>query len=213
MAGPNINVNLNVKDLQDFSSWPVAAKGFLAIVFVGVVCALYYFVAYTPLEEEIAAADAAHLKGVQDLAAAQERQSEFIRVRGELDGRAAIDRQNKRILPERAEIPAFLQDLNRLAELSGLKIGLVEPRPEEEGESYVKIPVALKLHGSYHQLAKFFYNVTKLDRAISMENIELADPKVTGEDVTLSVQVLATTYRIPVIEKKKPGVAGARRTR
>jgi hypothetical protein len=70
-------------------------------------------------------------------------------VRAELDGRAAVDRQNKRVLPERAEIPAFLQDLNRLAELSGLRLELIEPRPDEVGEQYVKIPVSLAFSVAY----------------------------------------------------------------
>ena len=133
----------------------------------------------------------------QQLSQAEERQREYLRVRAELDGRAAIDRQNKRILPERAEIPAFLQDLNRLAELSGLRLELVEPRPDEVDAQYVKIPVSLAFSGRYHQVAKFFFNVSQLDRAISMENVRLTEPTVVGEEITVKVAVLATTFRRP----------------
>ena len=63
---------------------------------------------------------------------------------------------------------------------------------------YSKIPVVLALKGRFHQLTKFFYNVSKLDRAISMENIRMTQPTLlpSGE-VVVSVDVRATTYRRP----------------
>ena len=88
--------------------------------------------------------------------------------------------------------------MNHVAELSGLTIRLVEPRPEQRQELYSKIPVVLALTGRFHQVTKFFYNVSKLDRAISMENIRMTQPKLlpSGEMV-VSVDVRATTYRRP----------------
>ena len=85
-----------------------------------------------------------------------------------------------------------------MAELSGLTIRLVEPRPEQRQELYSKIPVVLALTGRFHQLTKFFYNVSKLDRAISMENIRMTNPNLlpSGE-VVVNVDVRATTYRRP----------------
>jgi hypothetical protein len=43
-----------------------------------------------------------------------------------------------------------------------------------------------------------------LERAINMENISLTQPTRDGDDITLSVSVLATTFRRP------DGAAGAR---
>ena len=58
------------------------------------------------------------------------QQKEYLKLREELANREALDRQNMRVLPDTAEIPAFLDDLNRLAELSGLRVGhgLASPR-------------------------------------------------------------------------------------
>ena len=60
-----------------------------------------------------------------------------------------------------AEIPAFLDDLNRLAELSGLQMDSVQPNPEAAEKLYMKVPVALAIRGRYHELAKFFYKQIK----------------------------------------------------
>jgi type IV pilus assembly protein PilO len=70
------------------------------------------------------------------------------------------------------------------------------------------LPVALRVTGRYHQVARFFHNVSRVDRAISMENIQLSEPTIDGEDVVLDVQVLATTYRRPT-EAAAADAAGA----
>ena len=50
----------------------------------------------------------------------------------------------------------------------------VAPRPRRSEEFYIKVPVALAIRGRYHELAKFFYNISRLERAINMEDIELS---------------------------------------
>jgi type IV pilus assembly protein PilO len=185
-----------------FATLPTGAKVGLLVLMLGLVTALYYFVFHMSLTDEIDQATSQHAQLENDLRAAQQRQEEYLRLTQELAAREARDRDNKRVLPEEAEIPAFLQDLNRLAELSGLGMSLVEPRPEEPGPSYTRIPVTLALRGKYHQVAKFFYNVSRLERAIGMEDLQLREPQVVGEDVVLRINVRATTYRRPA-----PGAA------
>jgi type IV pilus assembly protein PilO len=180
-----------------FATLPVGAKvGLLGLV-LGVISAGYYFALHMPLSDEIDAAIAARGQLRADLAEAEQRQQEFLRITQELRSREAIDTANKRVLPENAEIPAFLRDLNRLAELSGLGISLVEPRPEVQAELYIQIPVTLALTGRFHQVAKFFYNISRLERAISMSDVRLREPTVRGEEVMLRIDVQASTYRRP----------------
>ena len=195
------------KSDQSFAKLPPAAKAGLGIGLVALMCAVYYFALHLSLDEDLESAQSRHRTLVTEQATARERNAEFVRLREELATREGLDRANLRALPAEAETPSFLQDLNRLAELSGLRIQLVEPRPEEPGEHYVKLPVSLRLRGRYHQLARFFYNVSRLDRLISMENIELGSPEQDGEEVTLDVEVLATTYRR--LPDEEPAAAAA----
>ncbi len=179
-----------------FESLPLVGKLLLLVLMIGVVTGIYYAAFHKGMSEELDAAQQAHAKLQSDLQEAERRQREYLAVVEELADREAVDRQNKRVLPEKAEIAAFLQDLNRLAELSGLSMQLVEPRPEEPQELYTRIPVGLSLKGRFHQLAKFFYNVSRLERAINMENISLTQPTTNDSDeVLLTVEVRATTFR------------------
>jgi type IV pilus assembly protein PilO len=72
----------------------------------------------------------------------------------------------------------------------------VTPSPEVAEQFFIKVPVALTVRGRYHELAKFFYNISRLERAINMEDIkfQVADRQSDGE-VQLAVNVRATTFR------------------
>ncbi|HEX7479881.1 MAG TPA: type 4a pilus biogenesis protein PilO [Polyangiales bacterium] len=181
----------------NFATLPVGAKIFVAFFILALLSGGYYFGVHMGMEEDIEGAKRKHSALQNDLTQAHERQKEYLKLREELAGRDAMDRQNLRILPDTAEIPAFLDDLNRLAELSGLTVGNVAPRPEVGEQFFVRVPVSLAVSGKYHQLAKFFYNISRLERAINMEDISLTAPKTEGEDIVLSVSVMATTFRRP----------------
>jgi len=178
-----------------------------ALVLVGVLALLgaaYYALVYSTTSSDLQSAQQQQKQLQDQIRDAERREKQYLELTQELANREVADRQNRRILPEDAEIAAFLQDLNRVAELSGLTIRLVEPRPEQRQELYSKIPVVLALTGRYHQMGKFFYNVSKLDRAISLENIRMTQPKLlpSGE-MLIDVDVRATTYRRPPAEGKK----------
>lgn len=180
-----------------FAGLPDAAKAAVGLFLLAAIGIVYYVAFHGPIEEEILTAQQQHAQLEERMTTARQRQAQYLQLREELASREALDRANLRVLPENAEMAAFLQDLNRLAEISGLRMRLVEPRPEEPQDQYVRLPVALHLSGRYHQLSRFFYNVSRLERAISMENIQLTEPTVTEEDVVLNVEVLATTFRRP----------------
>jgi type IV pilus assembly protein PilO len=182
---------------QNFGQLPPAAKAGVGVFLVVLIGAIYYFALHAPLTEDLEGARAANAQLQQQMVQAQARQQEYIDLREQLASREGLDRANLRVLPEQAEIASFLQDLNRLAEMSGLAMRLVEPRPEEPEAQYIRLPVSLHVAGRYHQLMRFMYSVSRLERAISLEDIGLASPRVEGEDVLIDVEVMATTFRRP----------------
>lgn len=201
------------KPPMTFGTMPVAGKVLILIAILGVLTGVYYFALHMPLVDEMSNAEARTTQLRTALEAAHSRSVEYFNLRQRLDQRAPLDRQNRRILPRTASQQALLQDLNRLAGLSDLAVW-VEMRPEEATESFVKIPVSLRITGRYHQIAKFFYNVSRLDRAISMENIQIHEPHAQPDGVAVTVEVLATTYRQPDSDESAqtqaaPGTPGA----
>ncbi|MCB9591783.1 MAG: type 4a pilus biogenesis protein PilO [Sandaracinaceae bacterium] len=187
---------------EAFSRLPVAGKAAIGIGIVAVIGAVYYFALHMSMTDDITTAQQQHATLQTRMSRARAQNAEYVSLREELAQREGLDRANLRALPAEAETASFLQDLNRLAELSGLEIRLVEPRPEESADHYVRLPVRLQLGGRYHQIARFFYNVSRLDRLISMENLNLGEPAPSAaqsqvDEVIISVEVLATTFRRP----------------
>jgi type IV pilus assembly protein PilO len=195
---------------QSFGALPPAAKAGIGIGLVVLISAIYFFALHSPLTEDIETARTQHTHLLTQMQQAQARQQEFIQLREQLAAREGIDRANLRVLPEQAEIASFLQDLNRLAEMSGLAMRLVEPRPEEPEAQYIRLPVSLRVSGRYHQLARFMFSVSRLERAISLEDISLHEPHVQGEDVVINVDLMATTFRRPSADAAAaaPGAPG-----
>lgn len=193
MAPPKLQAN-------SFAALPVGAKIFVLVFGLALLTAGYYFGLHMGLEEDTEAAIRRSKVLEGQLKEANDRQREYLRLREELVAREQLDKQNLRVLPQSAEIPAFLDDLNRLAELSGLETSSVQPQPEVADKFYISVPVALEIRGRYHQLAKFFYNVSRLERAINMQDLKLT-PSGTSKTASpaeadmLGVTVRATTFR------------------
>lgn len=189
---------------QTFGALPAPAKAAICLFVVAIIGAIYYFALHAPLTEDLEGAQAQHAQLETQMAQAQARQQEYIQLSEQLAARIGIDRANLRVLPEEAEIASFLQDLNRLAETSGLQMRLVEPRPEEPEAHYIRVPVSLHVSGRYHQLARFVYSVSRLERAISLEDIGLDHPRIEGEDVLIDVELMANTFRRPSEDDAPP---------
>jgi len=119
----------------------------------------------------------------------------------ELDGRL---RQAVAQLPDQKEIPDLLSNISSKARESGLEIMIFRPRAENPQDFYSEIPVDVVVRGGFHELVAFFDEVGRLNRLVNIRNIEIRNPKVQGERVSLDATTLATTFRfLDETERKK----------
>jgi type IV pilus assembly protein PilO len=107
-------------------------------------------------------------------------------------------------LPDSKEIPDLLTNLSTKAREAGLEIILFRPRPENLQDFYAEIPVDIVVRGGFSSAVGFFDSVGKLNRPVNIDNIDLKNPKVSGDQVELEISTLATTYRfLDEAERKK----------
>jgi type IV pilus assembly protein PilO len=123
-----------------------------------------------------------------DAATVPDRQKEVEDLEGQLQ--LAIRR-----LPDEKEIPQLLSSISTLGRDSGLDILVFRQKQEGYQEFYAEVPVEMQVRGTYHQVAKFFDRVRKLDRIVNVSNIVLRDPKVVDEDLLLEANSQVTTFR------------------
>jgi type IV pilus assembly protein PilO len=98
-------------------------------------------------------------------------------------------------LPDTKEIPDLLSNLSSKAREAGLEIILFRPRSENFQDFYAEIPIDIVVRGNFYNALRFFDFVGKLNRPVNIDNIDLKNPKISGDQVELEISTLATTYR------------------
>lgn len=174
---------------------PPIAKAGVGALFVVLVGLLYFVVFYSDVDNDLASARQNQTKLQGDLAKAQTSKEEYQKDLDEKTRGEQLAREQKKILPDDPEMPAFLSALQGVATISGVNLTSWSPTEEAPAEFYAKVPMKLTLKGRFHQVVKFFNGVSQLDRIINIENILIKSPKVNGEEVDVEVECLATAFR------------------
>jgi type IV pilus assembly protein PilO len=78
----------------------------------------------------------------------------------------------------------------------------------EVSEQFYARPDEAHARRSHHQVAKFFYGVSQLDRIINLENVMLTS-ELHGEDVLVTAETLATAFR--AVQEAGPADTGDKR--
>jgi type IV pilus assembly protein PilO len=175
------------------------------------VFALYYSFVYSPRSDEIA-----KLKDSVEIARNEKqvklsKAANMPRLQAELREMEAKLKEAMAQLPDRKEIPDLLTSLSNKAREAGLEILLFRPRAETFQEFYAEIPVDIVVKGGFSSAVTFFDEVSKLNRIVNIDNIDFKNAKVSGEQVSLDISNLATTYRfLDEAERKKVAEAKAK---
>lgn len=174
---------------------PSIARAGVGVAVLALAGVAYYVVFYGEIASAIDAAKAQEQQLSQQLAEARKAEFAYQKDLAELADRQQGQRELNKILPMQSEYPAFLSAIQNVANVAGVQLAAWTPSPEVTEQFYVRVPMKLELVGRYHQIAKFFYGVSQLDRIINLENVNLGHPETKGEDVVVRADVLATAFR------------------
>ena len=176
-------------------------------VLVGVA---YWLIFYTDVAARIDAANRQKDDLTSELAKQKQAQASYFADRDELALRQQRQRELNKALPAETEIATFLSSIQQVSNVAGIDLKGWQPQDEKNEAFFAKVPMKLTLTGRFQQIAKFVYEVGKLDRIINIENLELVEPKLEGDEVKLTARCLATTFHVPKPKKAaaqaaKPG--------
>ncbi len=185
---------------------PLAGKIGVGALLVSLLGVAYYVLLHTDVAARIDREK--HNTGELEAELSRQKQSQasYFADRDELAMRQQKQRELNKVLPTDTEAATFLSAIQAVSNISGIDLKAWTPLEEVPQAFFAKVPMRLQITGRFHQIAKFIYEVGKQDRIINMENLELGDPKVEGEDVVLKASCLATTFHLT---KKAPPVAPA----
>jgi type IV pilus assembly protein PilO len=174
---------------------PPVAKAGVGVLFVALFGALYFVMFYSDVASEISSAQQKESGLVAQLAQANTSKDAYQKDLDEKTRREQLAREQKKILPDESETPAFLSSLQGVATTSGVNLTSWSPTTELPQEFFAKVPMKLSLKGKFHQVVKFFHGVGQLDRIINIEDIQIKAPKVDRDEVEVQVECLATAFR------------------
>jgi len=183
------------------ASFNLAKIGMPARIAVGaaffVLVALTYWVMfYTDVSSKIEASKTLTSSLNAELAGQQQAQASYFADRDELALRQQRQRELNKVLPADSEQAAFLSSIQQVSNVSGIDLKGWTPLDEKNEAFFAKVPMRLDITGKFHQIAKFAFEIGKLDRIINVENIQLQQPKLDGDDMILSAHCLATTFHM-----------------
>jgi type IV pilus assembly protein PilO len=98
-------------------------------------------------------------------------------------------------LPDNKDLEVLLTDISNLGKRSGVEIRSFKRKPEVEHEFYGEVPIDVELVGTYHDIARFFDQISKLPRIVNMGTLSMATESESIEETRLTVKGTATTFR------------------
>jgi type IV pilus assembly protein PilO len=188
---------------------PLPAKVGVGVAFCAVIMFVYWFIFYADVSSKIAGAEQQKDTLKKQLVDQQQAQANYFVDRADLALREQRAHELNKVLPPDAQEDSFLSSVQQASNVAGIDLKGYAPVPEVPLAYYAKIPMKIDMAGKFHQIAKFAYELGKVDRVINVENIELSDPKVVGDEVVLTARCLATAFHALAPAKPTPAKPGA----
>jgi type IV pilus assembly protein PilO len=98
-------------------------------------------------------------------------------------------------LPSKKEIPDLLTQISFLGRRAGLEFLLFSPTKERFKEFYAEVPVNIEVFGQFHDVARFFDMISKLNRIVNVSELNMEEPTVLEDKFFLTAKYTATAFR------------------
>jgi type IV pilus assembly protein PilO len=89
--------------------------------------------------------------------------------------------QQQQIVPEDKQVDGFIRLIQAQAHLSGIEIRRFTAMPVVTRDFYSELPFELELDGPYFSVVRFFEQVGKIDRLVSVSGLSMANVKNPGQ--------------------------------
>jgi len=174
---------------------PRAQRLLLFGVFYVILAVAYWALLYLPESSELGDLGREQAALIEQLRQVNERAKNKDKFEAEVNALMYDLQQALKELPNDREIPGLLKGISNLGKKVGLEVRKFQPLPEQRREFVAEVPVALEVDGSYHEVAMFFDRLSKMNRIVYVQDIEMGDPQERGGKIYLRVSGNAVTFR------------------
>lgn len=182
-------------------NWQRAA-GFIAMAVV--ILAIFYFAVIQSKNEEIGELQESHAKIRKEVEDNKRYAQKLPKLMAKMEKLDVILKEASKILPTKKEIPELLELVSNRGIQSGLEFVTFKPIAEVKQEFFSLVPVSLKVTGKFHEVLMFFDEISKLDRIVTIDNVNMRAGSSKTGFTNLTVQCKATTYRFLTEAERRP---------
>ena len=183
-------------------------KVLLVIILFALPAAAFYFLFLQPNLEEIDKLNVSKAKLETELRNVKIKARDLPKLEAELAATQQIFDEKSVLLPKEKEIPQLLRDISSLGRNAGLDFLKFKPGANVPKDFYDEIPITVNVRGPYHNVGFFFDQVSKLERIVTVSNINISSPKREGGEMLLKSDCQLVTYmftnrELPKADNKK----------
>src|SRR5258708_6624945 len=146
---------------------PGFAKLAIGVGIVGVTAGAYWFIFYSDTAAKIEGAQRQKKALREELALEQQAEASYFADRDDLALREQRARELNKLLPPDAQEDGFLSSVQQASNAAGIDLKGYAPQEEVSQNFYAKVPMRIEMAGKFHQIAKFAYELGKVDRIIN----------------------------------------------
>lgn len=192
---------MKMSDLQNLTfenigTWPMPVKVATVLIVFAAVIGLGYWRLTMPKVEELKSAESREVELRGEFESKQQKAANLEVLKQQLADINQTLGELRQKLPSQKEVPDLLQDVSQTGLAAGLEFEIFKPAPEQPQESYVELPVQIRVTGNYHKFGTFISGVAALQRIVTIHDIKIR-PEGADKGQRLVMETTAKTYRIP----------------
>lgn len=154
----------------------------------------FYFIFLQPNLDELKRLETNITNIENELKRIKKRAKDLPRLKTELAAAQLEFDEKSALLPKEKEIPQLLRDISALGRTTGLDFLKFKPMASVPKDFYAEIPVTINVRGPYHNVGSFFDQVSKLERIVSVTNVNMTAPKLEEGEMLLKSDCRLVTY-------------------
>jgi len=184
--------DLGELNVENIGAWPLLVRAVAWLVVFVLCLAGGYFYVVADLRVKLAGVEAKELQLKQDFEKKAFKAAKLIPLKKQMAEMEESFGILLSQLPVDTEVPGLLEDMTEKAVSNGLEISSIQLQTERVQEFYVELPIAIKVSGSYHDLAAFVSGIAGLPRIVTLHNYNISSNKDSSQQ---SMSITAKTYR------------------
>ena len=127
----------------------------------------------------------------------EKKKTELASLKGAKDNAAVTEAKSlslSRRMPEEADLPTVLVELDELGKRHNVKVLDIAPTEATASTGFSYIPVELKIAGTYFNITDFLYGIVKLPREYTLGNVDVEISDAGYPILSATVKAYAFTY-------------------